>query len=303
LEVVDTLKYNAGIKFVRLMNDKVRLKPQGTPYVTYHDFFFNGLAVIEEDEEWYKVVWEKERYAYYALYVDKKEALDELNFPLNAIDGWMVNIPSDSVEIISISKEEYLRMEKKAVNHFITSGKEWQDPRDFSMKIKGKKIHFNAHLDDTAVSKGGASYFLGYSRKLNSYLVDDVCYPCEDSEYLLYNKSTGKMSRFPSFPEFSRDKKLVMCLKEYDSNLTELKYYGIVNDSLKLLVEGRSDWKLVSWHFNHAYGFWGKDNWYYLTVLPKEVFWKKESSPTPRYARENLDPKYNFRYVKIKIRT
>jgi hypothetical protein len=315
LEKVDTLIYKTPIKFIRTAKDKifVRRKLDEKPMAVYDNWFDTGVAVVAEGDDWYKIAWEKHRFVYYALYVDKKEWRDELiKDPVNSEsteEPTPFNSPLDSFQIVSISREEYQRMEKSAIKHFDIPEKYiWKKAEDFTIRIKNKETFFRGYPSDTVGGEPrrvGETTLMGYSKTLDSYLIEYVWYQAEDHSFGLINKSTGRAMSFPSFPKFSPDKKVVMCLEHrpYGHDFGDLHFYKIINDTAKLFAVGELPVIPVdNVTFNYYYGFWGNDNWFYQAVVPRNAFWQRELHKKGKFVREDIDPNYNFKYIKIRVK-
>lgn len=150
----------------------------------------------------------------------------------------------------------------------------------------------------TFTDKGENTYsYLGQIKFLNAYVVLWGCGECEEAFWLLIDKATGKQILetnwgFPAEPQFSPNMKQIMCMSENLNGYTELNVYSYSKDSTTLFA-----YKAYGGWIPIGDGFWGNDNCYYSAVLPSPIAHSNEYNYEKR-----LKTKYNFRYVKIKIK-
>jgi hypothetical protein len=237
------------------------------------------LGIIGEDFRAYKL---RNKYS-----IDKDYAKEELSIPLDSFElneGSMDHDTTKSFEVSIVSKEKFYQMQKTSINHFTKDSIFKKSDTTLNLKINNG---FKTFIDEGEDSY----YYLGQFKSLNAYLILFSCGKCEESEYLLIDKKTGAtIEGFPSFPYFSNNKQTALTMYVgFDDAGVRLNLYRKNGGATK----GFPYWMPVK----SIEGFWGKDDYFYVPVLPSIVNWENQN---PTKEREGTD--YNFRYVKIKVK-
>lgn len=259
--------------------------------------FGESFEVLTDQNGWLKVrraIWNDP-----SGFIKKSAIGNETDIPLTNQDLAQVFYEGDdkhgpykNIELTLITKKQFYAMKKTAINYFIADTNIIKKHNGL-IKLPLKK-GFERYRDKAHEYENN---YEGQYPSLNKYLMSFSNYEAEDTNYEFIDKTTGKSSdaSFEAIPKISIDKKKIMCIQaDFYSNCANLVEYTLgKNGSIKFYANGEfKNWMPAE----DQEQFWGSDNCYYVAVLPSLVYYQ------PEYNHRH-NPGYNFRYVKIKIKS
>lgn len=201
--------------------------------------------------------------------------------------------PYRNIKLTLVSKKEFDRMKKIAVNY---------------LKLDTNVIKKHNGIIKLPLKKGVKKYidkadeyennYNGQYPILNKYIMSYSWYEAEITYYNFIDKTTGKSGRnhFEGIPILSNDKKSIMCVSEYISiDCSRVLVYKIRKNA----ITPYAGFQFKNWQpAQDQTQFWGNDNCYYLPVIPSIIYNQHYTN-----LHSTIGPyiDYNLRYVKIRI--
>ncbi|AWH85781.1 hypothetical protein HYN59_11965 [Flavobacterium album] len=190
------------------------------------------------------------------------------------------------VEVNLITEKEFNKMKKTSVEYFEINNAITK--KDSTITIAGKE--FRDGKGDGGMPN--TYIYAGEYKALHAYLLLYVCEACEEYTYFLIDKTTGEeIATFSNAPVFSANLDYVMDMGQlYSDSPTIIHAYKWKEKGSHGTYKEFGNWSPM------GKGFWGSDNCFYTAVVP--------SITAESYRSDNARDikKYNYRYIKIKIK-
>ncbi|KGO87864.1 hypothetical protein Q765_05105 [Flavobacterium rivuli WB 3.3-2 = DSM 21788] len=192
------------------------------------------------------------------------------------------------MEVDTITKLEFLKLEKSAVSDFKIN--------NAVKKVNGTITIAGVEFKD---NKGEGDLpntydYLGEYKAMQAYVILLTCEACEQYYYMVISKKTGQeLYTSVDFPYFSKDGKTVISVGQLFSDQPTIVNYSRWSDNSWQLYADKefSTWSPV------GNGFWGKDNYFYTAAIPSAT--REHYNNSSELRNRNG---FNFRYLKIKIK-
>lgn len=189
------------------------------------------------------------------------------------------------IEVNTISKKQFREIQATV-------------PKLFSSNTAVKKINGIISIGKEQFKDSVSEYYsniytyLGEYPSLGAYVLQYMCSECEDYSYEVIEKTTGKtIGSYENFPYYSPDFKTIMCLGQlFSDSPTIMSVFKMPEPSAYIHKEFGS-WIPV------GDSFWGLDGYFYTEAIPYVTASAYYNDNEKRDAG-----KYNFRYLKIKIK-
>ena len=191
------------------------------------------------------------------------------------------------IEVNLITEKEFRKMKRTAVEHFEVN--DAIKKADSTIIIAGEEFKDSTGEGDMP----NTFYCEGEIRVLNAYLLLYVCEACEEYEHVLTDRTTGEVTgSFSNVPRFSANLNYVMDIGQLFSDSPTIVRANKWKDN-----DGHGSYKEFANWSPVGEGFWGSDNCFYTAVIPSITAENHNRDSEVRNAG-----KYNFRYVRIKIK-